>query len=450
MKVLFCNPPWWIEPIRLDDQANGKIHDGYLAGVRAGSRWPHTFGTLSSPDNFVFGSYLPYPFFLGYAATYAARETDADITFRDSIALRESYENFLRHLVAGKYDMVVIESATPSWDHDVSVIQSIHKLLPSAKIVVTGPIATKADEILSNLPVYACIQGEYEKGIVRVIQGASGSVGHDLLTLDEMNTSPYPYFDETIAHRYWDGAPIGQKPPQLQIWTSRGCPYKCIFCVWPAVMTGNDPDGKGDRSVRQYSAEYIEGFIREMVDRYDYETIYFDDDTFNIGNRHVERICEVMTRIGKPWSAMCRADTIRKDVWRTMRDAGCFGVKLGFESGNQWVVDNIVNKRLDLEYGREVVHEVKSLGMSVHGTFTFGLPGETAEQMQDTRNFIASLPFDTVQESGTAEIEGTPLASLRDAEQLDAFPGARMDEEYARQSDGAAKWRDMSDGLTSG
>ena len=53
--------------------------------------------------------------------------------------------------------------------------------------------------------------------------------------------------------------------------------------------------------------------------------------------------------------------------------------------GNQWVVDNIVNKHLDLEYSAGVVHELKRLGVSVHGTFTYGLPGETREQMQDTK-----------------------------------------------------------------
>ena len=88
-----------------------------------------------------------------------------------------------------------------------------------------------------------------------------------------------------------------------------------------------------------------------------------------------------------------------------MKDSGCFGVKLGFESGNQFVVDKIVNKHLNLDYAADVVHHLKEIGMSVHGTFTYGLPGETPEQRQDTKKYIASLPFDTIQQSGTAEIE---------------------------------------------
>ena len=86
MKVLFSNPPWWLEQFTIND--NGASHDMCLAGIRAGSRWPHTIHTHSTPDNFIFGGYLPYPFFMGYATTYAARATGAQVVMRDSLALR--------------------------------------------------------------------------------------------------------------------------------------------------------------------------------------------------------------------------------------------------------------------------------------------------------------------------------------------------------------------------
>ena len=132
-----------------------------------------------------------------------------------------------------------------------------------------------------------------------------------------------------------------------------------------------------------------------------------------------------------------------------MRDAGCFGVKLGFESGNQWVVDNIVNKHLDLEQAVDVVHELKRLEMTVHGTFTYGLPGETRGQMQDTKRFIASLPFDSFQESGTAEIEGTPLATLGEGGEVEGYDGATLADDYQIDADGARKWRALAHELQS-
>ena len=443
MRILFSNPPWWIKRYAFDGETAPA--SAWFSGVRAGSRWPHTGPAHSSPGNFVMGEYMPYPFFMGYAATYAAKAKGADTVFRDSIALRESYADYFRHLQEGRYDYIFIETATPCWDHDRTIVRRIKDMLPETRIVLTGALSTKGDAVMANVPVHAVLQGEYEKGAVRVLDGASGVLAHDLLSVEEMNAAPYPYFDETIAHRYWDVNPAGQKAPQLQVWTSRGCPYKCIFCVWPATMTGNDPDGTGKRSVRFYSPDYVDGMLRELIGRYGYRSVYFDDDTFNLADKHVLGICEVMTRIGLPWSAMCRADTIRLDTWKAMREAGCFGVKLGFESGNQWVNDNIVNKRLNLEQARTVVHELKRLGMTVHGTFTYGLPGETREQMLDTKRYIASLPLDTFQETGCGEIEGTPMATLREKGHLSRYKGAALDEQYLYVPDGGEKMRRLTD-----
>lgn len=437
MKVLFSNPPWWIE--NPDAIYGPKI----MAGVRAGSRWPFTTVVRSRPGDFQFGDYLPYPFFLGAAASYVARETGAEVAFRDSLALREGYPAFMQYLREQDFDYIVIESASPSWAHDATLIERIKGQNERARIVVTGPIAAKGEELLAQHPLTAVIRGEYEKGCVKVVNGATGLLDFDLLTEAELNAAPVPYFDELHAHRYWDSNPKGQIPPQLQIMTSRGCPFKCIFCVWPAVMTSNDPDGQGTRLVRQYTADHMEGVLTDLIGRYGYKSIYFDDDTFNLGDRHVADMCAVMQRIGLPWSAMCRADTISRDTWRLMRESGCFGVKIGFESGNQWVVDNIIHKNLDLAKAEETVRYIKDLGFTIHGTFTVGLPGETSAQMADTVRYRKSLPLDSYQESGTAEIEGSPLATLRATGHLDRYAGATL-KGYIADKDGTQKRRHVA------
>lgn len=434
MKVLFSNPPWWIE------NPDGIYTPKLLAGIRAGSRWPFTTIVRSRPGDFYFGDYLPYPFFLGSAATYVARETGADVVFRDSLALREGYPAFLRFLREEDFDYIFMESASPSWDHDATLIDHIKGQNPRTRVVVTGPIAVRGETLLEHHPLAAVIRGEYEKGCVKVINGAEGLVPFDLLSEEELNAAPAPYFDALHAHHYWDANPKGQIPPQLQVLSSRGCPFKCIFCVWPAVMSNDDPDGQGTRTVRYYSADHMEGVLTDLIGRYGYKTVYFDDDTFNLGDRHVTEMCAVMRRIGLPWSAMCRADTISRDTWKLMRDSGCFGVKIGFESGNQWVVDNIIHKNLDLAKARETANYLKELGLTIHGTFTVGLPGETPEQMADTERYRTSLPLDSFQQSGTAEIEGSPLATLRTAGHLDTYAGANLDG-YVGENDGTRKMR---------
>lgn len=449
MRALFTNPPWWVtkKPLQIPGLGRQRIIDWH--GVRAGSRWPFTQWGLSRPDYHVFGDYVPYPFFMGYAATYLAR-TGVQVVLRDSIVMKESYKSYFNWLDTQRFDYIFIESASPSWDHDVLMLREIKRRRPEAKLVVAGPIATMGARILDQAPIVAAIKGEYEKGVVKVVNGAEGVVDFDLLTLEEMNAAPFPYFDDLIATKYCDSNPKGVQFPQGHVWSSRGCPYKCIFCVWPAAMTGNDPDGTSKRSVRQYSADYMEAFLLEIVERYGFKSIYFDDDTFNLGNRHVERMSAIMRKIGIPWSAMCRADTISHDLWKVMKESGCFGVKLGFESGNQYVVDKIVNKHLDLDYARRAVTEIKRAGMTVHGTFTYGLPGETPAQMQDTKRYLQSLGLDTWQESGTAEIEGSPLYTLAREGNLGRYEGAQVDAGYQRAKDGNVKFQELTRRLRDG
>lgn len=452
-RILFSNPPWWV-----GQNANG----GWTAGVRAGSRWPFTLGVRSQPGRLVLGDYVPYPFFLGFAASYVRQQMpDVEVYFRDSIALREGYQgqqtgwgNYLKDL---NPDFIVIESATPSWEHDSVLIRSSERFQPHRKIIIAGPIAaSRGAEILAEHPnVVACCKGEYEKGVVRVLRGERGVIDFDFLTPAEMNAAPPPWMDDEHAHLYYDSNPrmrqgnatVGQPWPQLQAWTSRGCWAKCCFCSWPATMTGNDPDGHGKRTVRHYSGEYLYRHLSDAVAHYGYQGIYLDDDLFNTSDRHVLESCAAIKRIGLPWSAMCRADTINASTWETMRDSGCFGVKVGMESGSQYVLDEIVNKRLDLGEAVETLRLLKSLGMTVHTTWTVGLPGETPAQQRETVALIQRLYDErlhtTHQLSGAAALEGTPLGTLLQVGKLDRFPGANT-EGFDATSDGMRKLQRMT------
>lgn len=439
MRILFSNPPWWSKGDR------GELR----AGIRAGSRWPFTVGTRSLPDNPAFGEYLPYPVFLGFAASWCRRDfPEAEIiTLRDSLARRESYATYLDYISSFKPDYVVIETATPSWEHDRHVCKLIQEAHQTVKIIITGTITTTRFKEIVELG-YAAVMGEYEKGVVRAIGGDWGAISHDLLSQEEMNAAPYPMYDERYALAYNDSCPKGQLQPELTVWTTRGCFAKCCFCAWPAVMTNNDPDGTKPRKVRFYTSEYVEGWIRSRLSQNPgLKSVRLDDDTMNMGDRHTLVIAGAMKRIGLPWSAMCRADTIKLETWNAMKDAGCFGVKIGMESGSQRVIDQIVNKGLDLEdIEKRILPHLKSIGLSVHTTWTVGLPGETRAEANDTLRMIERLYtkglHETHQLSGTATISGTPLDKIAQGETLKAYPGA-TNEGFSVSGDGQSKVEHM-------
>jgi hypothetical protein len=92
------------------------------------------------------------------------------------------------------------------------------------------------------------------------------------------------------------------------------------------------------------------------------------------------------------------------------------------------------------------MHELKKLELTVHGTFTYGLSGETREQILDTRRFLESLPLDSMQESGTAEVKGTSQAALRRSRRPATCTGARLGG-YRREVDSNLKFQRLVEEL---
>ena len=414
--VLFSNLPWWgAEP--------GK-EEGRFAlrqGIRAGSRWPFTTPADFLPDHFKFGCYLPYPWFMGSAAGYLeAKRPDVRVVFRDSIARGESYQTFIAYLNVLKPSHLVIETGSASWDHDRSLLVRIRELLPFVKIAVAGPPARDLAATDKGGLVDAWLLGEYDKPVVDFADdNALGVVPFNLLTREEMKDLPFPKFDEDCWWHYADSNPKGAGSPELTVWASRGCASVCNFCTFPASMTNDDPNGLGGRKIRFYDPAWIETFILNRANAAwrngkPLASVRFDGDTENASDRHTLAICDVMRRIGIPWSMMCRADTSAPDVWRAMAASGCFGVKLGFESGSDRIVNQVVKKNLDLKKATETAIFIRGLGMSVHGTFMIGHPTETPEEVQMTFKFIQDLhslgAINSHQLSGTALLAGSPLS----------------------------------------
>lgn len=407
MKILFSNPPWDVE---------GRF------SVRGGSRWPHTIKPFEGAQKI----YLPYPFFLGYGATYVEKNVpDAQVSFRDSLALREARPEFLQYLKKEKFDFLVMETSTPSIEFDKESVKLIHEQVPDLQIVLVGQnIAYDGPSLLKELPIFAAIKGECEKPLVKMFQSMKpGLYEFDLLDKEEMNAAPGPWRKDSVIYEYFDVAYFHGYDPVLQLWASRGCPFKCSFCTWPQSMTLN--------KVRYYSEDHLRNDIQKTIDQFpDFKAFYFDDDTFNLSDKHVRSVSRVMKEFGKPWSAMCRIDTLKEDTWRVMADSGCVGVKVGVESGSQRVLDEVIGKRLNLDDVRKFVPFVRSLGIKVHGTFMYGNPTETEEEMLMTKRLIEEVGFDHIQESGAAPLAGTKLWNLNEeTHYLDETDGKKYVEE---------------------
>jgi radical SAM superfamily enzyme YgiQ (UPF0313 family) len=383
--------------------------------VRAGSRWPFTF----DPDTEDYLNYLPFPFFLAYAAALLTRNA-VEAKLIDAIAERLSEAQTYERAAAYAPDAVVIETSTPSFDYDVRLTAELGRLLPKTRIVLCGTHASVFPrQILRDYSFISYILiGEYERTLLDLVRSFQDSAEiamvHGLAYRDGakikvtkqrraalgLDTLPWPQREGLPLHRYNDGF-CGLPVPNVQMMSSRGCPFRCTFCLWPQVIYGN----------RQYRMRDPGDVVREMeylVRRYGFKAVYFDDDTFNINRTHVLKICaEIKKRkLAVPWAAMGRSDLMDERLIASLADAGMYAVKYGIESVDRSILRQC-KKNLDIERAKEMVKVTRQQGIKTHLTFCVGLPGENKETIEETLRFIDEVRPDSVQCSIATPFPGT-------------------------------------------
>jgi len=397
LRVFLGNSPWYKE--------------GFY-GVRAGSRWPH-FQPNSS-------KYMPFPFFLAYAAAVLKRQDDVEVLLVDGIAEKMTDDEFFGRMREFGPDVVVLEVSTISIDVDLTCARNVREVCPEAKVVFCG-LHTYMFEP-SFLERHDCVdlvmKGEYEytlRDLVGALQSGQplDEIAGVLYRSDEgvVFTGDRPLI-ENIDELPWPARHFlpmgvycdtpGQIPmPSVQMWASRGCPYGCVYCAWPQIMYGN-------RTYRERDPIAVVDEMEYLVCEQGFKSVFFDDDTFNIGKQRILKMCSEIDRRGLevPWAVMARADTMDAELLTALKGAGLRGLKYGVESASQEIL-NRCGKALDLKKVNEMVRLTKKLGIWVHLTFMFGLPGETMETMNKTIDLALSLDPDSLQFSIATPWPGT-------------------------------------------
>jgi anaerobic magnesium-protoporphyrin IX monomethyl ester cyclase len=413
-KILLANAPW---------------HDEtrpWLWGVRAGSRWPHMEGWR--PDTCP-PPYLPFPHFLAQAAAVLERIPELRVLLVDSVAQGERLPAFLGRAASYAPKVLFFETSTPSLDWDLDIARRVKQLIPGVRVGFGGAHAPLRDpDWLAGRPEvdFACF-GEYELSLEAFIRArlagedrpvagvhfreSGGAVvpGPVRPPCDDLDALPRYAYHHLPMHRYKDN-PFGLPGPSVQVWASRGCPFGCSFCVWPQVVYGQ-------RRFRPRSVKLVVDEVEWLVRTYDFQSFYFDDDTTNVGReRTLDLAREIASRrLGAPWAMMARADLMDREILEALHGAGMRAVKYGVESASQDLIDDS-GKSLKLDKVKAACRITRELGVRMHLTFMFGLPGETPASVEATTALAFELDPDELQLSLC-----TP------------FPGTRLHEEARRQ-----------------
>ncbi len=403
MKTLITNPPW-LTPGRI--------------GFRSNVRWPFTVSRKTWREK---GCSYHFPIYQAYTAALLMKH-GMDVGVIDCSVDALDAEAYCARVEEAAPGLVVIETATASFAQDIVTIRMV-KERTGAPVALVGPHATIFHEsILREHPfVDYVVRGEYELTVlelVRALEDGRDARGVAGLTRRDGNIvrvhPPRPFIEDLDALPFpardlypWDHyhEPNYLALPWITLISSRGCPFRCIYCLWPQTMYGH--------RYRTRSPRNVVDEIEECVKRYRPGEFFFDDDTFALSKRHVLGICEGIVGRGLDilWSCMGRVDTVDREMLEAMRRAGCRKIKFGVETGSRAIMKTI-KKGIDLDLVADRFRLAKECGLEVHGTFMIGLPGETRETIRETIDLARRLPNDSLQFSIATPFPGTEFYTL--------------------------------------
>jgi len=352
---------------------------------------------------------LYYPYWLASVTGLLEKEgfsvelCDAPADGLDEHRVYRRVDNF-------KPDLLIIDTSTPSIQNDICILERLKNSWPEVKTVMVGPHpSVLAEEILSNhRSVDFIARKEYDYTILELakkmandedltnIQGISfynaGQVINNpdrpyIENMDELPMLSKVYKKHLNIKNYRFAA---ARYPMVMMITGRGCPFHCSFCLYPQTMHG--------RKYRLRTAENVIDEISFIVqDLPEVKEIVIEDDTFTAELARVRQICEMLIErnIRIPWSANARIN-LDYETMKLMRKAGCRLLIVGFESGNQSILNN-VHKGITLEQSIQFMENAKKAGILVHACYMIGLPGETRETAKQTFQFAVKLASDSAQ-----------------------------------------------------
>jgi len=190
------------------------------------------------------------------------------------------------------------------------------------------------------------------------------------------------------------------KHPYVSFYTGRGCKSRCTFCLWPQTVGGH--------RYRVRSVGHVVEEVRYITQNFpQVREVFFDDDTFTDNLPRAEAIARELGKLGVTWSCNAKANVPRATL-KVLKDNGLRLLLVGYESGNQQILHNI-KKGMLIDVARRFTRDCHELGITIHGTFILGLPGETKETIEETIAFATEINPHTIQVSLAAPYPGTFL-----------------------------------------
>jgi len=371
------------------------------------------------------------PLGIGYVASMLER-AGHEVTISDLYLCR--WSTIYPALDRGEFDIIGVSALFPSRSGVHRSIKLISQRRPKAKIIVGGPFAAvMADRFAANPAVSAVVVGEGEHTFPELV--AALRDGSDLAQvkgivfrrggevvrtpprgfIQDLDSLPFPafhLFDLKSYQRFWPGnfnvvsqffrdSTMGRR--WAPVLTTRACDFHCQFCA--VHLTGGD-------KARSRSGKNVADEFQYLHDRFGYKNIFLQDAAFPIGSPLSDELCrELLNRkLRIRWATNARADMATSESLRLVKEAGCFYLLFGLESGSPDILGQIT-KRESLEQITDAVMRAHGLGIQVGIHILVGYPGENDRTIEQTIAVVRRLrPYiQTLYVRPLAVFPGTPL-----------------------------------------
>ena len=359
---------------------------------------------------------------------------------------RIDYEEVARRILDTSPEFVGYSCVTDNYQYQLHCAEAVKKLNPQVVNIFGGVhVSATADRVLSQPQVDCVALGEAEKSLPEFLRKAAGR--QPALPREPMDGIVFKRGSETVgSFEYARGVDLDALPfpdksaflphcPDMEreykLMTSRGCPYSCSYCFHSCSREGKD-------RFRQRSQEDVIAELKVAVEKYDFTTVTFLDDSFTPNKKWLLRFLTMYKQeIGKPFFCQSIPAHLHDDVITALADAGCVLIEVGVQCLSPELSRTVLRRKLDREQVARALTGLKKAGIMIWVDHLLGVPGDTVELEEEAIRFYSRYKPGIIYVFWLTYYPGTAIIDLAKSR------GLLNQEEIERINEG----RERTDGL---